>query len=715
MPLDSRPPPLPPRLPSSGTSSQASASFLASYADNVARVSSDPRTPSIQSPAPCISESGTRRRLLVVYIHGFYGNDQSFQSFPAHVHACLNMLLSNSHAIHSKIYPRYKTYRALEVACNNFSAWLEPHESPNTDVVLVGHSMGGLLAAEIVLLSNRNPHHQHPFKHKILGIIAMDAPFLGLHPGIVISGIASLFQSPPSIEDAQQTPPEKFLGSEFTHVTDSSSSSLTERLPSIDSGAGCMYTETSSPSQPPPELIDPFFDPPFHNDSPFREQPFMKRLINFTSKHRQEGLLNAIGNHINSHFEFGGCLADYRGLHIRYNRLRALEEVRETKLMSDGHPAGSHARVRFVNYYTLSPGRPKPPRQETESAGKPEADMHSPAEIAQGGEGSSQNCHSQEERDHHPACCVKSERSNAYFTEGKACIDESSAVLASLAIQSHDNVDRPNPARTMPSEEADQDTALSGLASTNRSHMQSLDESSTMTQISMQTLATLPLTGEDETDEQSQSTTPATQRTPPSTLDLPAIPGSPAPLILPEPSQFPDKDAKKKAEKEAKRLRKAYEKALENRNKAILQREKLLQKRHKRSLKEAERKIQYQQKEKEQKLRPQNEAKKRVARADDGSACDRPTANKEKEEEDDENDKNEGTKNNKKKKKKLKKFCCLPIEKDGVADETWVEVYMEDMDEVSAHCGLFAPGPHYDALVGDVGARIARWVHGDVA
>lgn len=88
-------------------------------------------------------------------MHGFYGNDQSFRSFPAHLHALLTTLLTDSHVIHSKIYPRYKTYRAISIARDNFSAWLEPHESPNTDVILVGHSMGGLLAAEVVLLVSR--------------------------------------------------------------------------------------------------------------------------------------------------------------------------------------------------------------------------------------------------------------------------------------------------------------------------------------------------------------------------------------------------------------------------------------------------------------------------------------------------------------------------------------------------------------------------------
>jgi pimeloyl-ACP methyl ester carboxylesterase len=93
-----------------------------------------------------------KRTLLVVYIHGFMGSKASFHSFPAHVHSFLRELLAETHTIHTKIYPRYKTYKSIDLACHNFSKWLEPHESPDTDVVLLGHSMGGLLAAEVVLL-----------------------------------------------------------------------------------------------------------------------------------------------------------------------------------------------------------------------------------------------------------------------------------------------------------------------------------------------------------------------------------------------------------------------------------------------------------------------------------------------------------------------------------------------------------------------------------
>lgn len=114
----------------------------------------DPRSSSAQSLAPSINDrdNDARRTLLIIYVHGFYGNESSFRSFPAHVHNYLKDALAETHAVHSKIYPRYKTYKAIDVARDNFSQWLEPHESDKTDVVLVGHSMGGILAGEVALM-----------------------------------------------------------------------------------------------------------------------------------------------------------------------------------------------------------------------------------------------------------------------------------------------------------------------------------------------------------------------------------------------------------------------------------------------------------------------------------------------------------------------------------------------------------------------------------
>ncbi len=66
-----------------------------------------------------------RRRLLLVYIHGFMGNETSFRSFPAHVHNLVAVTLSDSHVVHTKIYPRYLSRNAIQEARDRFAAWLD--------------------------------------------------------------------------------------------------------------------------------------------------------------------------------------------------------------------------------------------------------------------------------------------------------------------------------------------------------------------------------------------------------------------------------------------------------------------------------------------------------------------------------------------------------------------------------------------------------------
>lgn len=125
-------------------------------------------------------------------------------------------------------------------------------------------------------------------------------------------------------------------------------------------------TSISQTSLSPPPAEDPTFNQPFFNDIPFKERPWMKRIVHFAVKHKAEGIFEASRQHILSHLEFGGVMADYPGLHSRYNRLRALEDVDDiTEISSPPSGSGSRqpkpARVRFVNYYTASTGRSKPP------------------------------------------------------------------------------------------------------------------------------------------------------------------------------------------------------------------------------------------------------------------------------------------------------------------------------------------------------------------
>jgi len=86
--------------------------------------SHDPRSSSTQSllPPERASDDG-RRRLLLVFIHGFMGNETSFRSFPAHLHNLLTVTVADTHVVHTKIYPRYRSRRPLEAAVQDFSKW----------------------------------------------------------------------------------------------------------------------------------------------------------------------------------------------------------------------------------------------------------------------------------------------------------------------------------------------------------------------------------------------------------------------------------------------------------------------------------------------------------------------------------------------------------------------------------------------------------------
>ncbi|KAF2713052.1 hypothetical protein K504DRAFT_369020 [Pleomassaria siparia CBS 279.74] len=288
-----QPPPLPPRSQSAYTPAAPPAAdpSLASMASH------DPRSSSTQSlvPDPATQNTG-RRTLLLVYIHGFMGNETSFQSFPAHVHNLVTITLADSHIVHTKIYPRYRSRRALEVARDDFSKWLAPHETPWTDVMLLGHSMGGLLAADITLV----------FRHHIIGVVNFDVPFLGMHPGIVKAGLGSIFSPAPAPEHQP--------------VVDTP-----------DPTAGKRPSRMSTIFNPKPS--DPNYNPRFANDPQLPVRKGWENTLHFINKH-SNSLIAASKDLVKQHFEFGSAMADYRELKSRYARIRALEEEDERKRMT---------------------------------------------------------------------------------------------------------------------------------------------------------------------------------------------------------------------------------------------------------------------------------------------------------------------------------------------------------------------------------------------
>lgn len=123
-------PPLPPRSSNSSTSSllepppaHGNGNASKNYQQfDPSLFLQDPRSASTQSLVPAEKSNG-KRTLLLIYLHGFLGGETSFHSFPAHVHNLVSLAVATTHVVHTKIYPRYRSRRAIEYARDEFSSW----------------------------------------------------------------------------------------------------------------------------------------------------------------------------------------------------------------------------------------------------------------------------------------------------------------------------------------------------------------------------------------------------------------------------------------------------------------------------------------------------------------------------------------------------------------------------------------------------------------
>ncbi len=568
---------------------------------------------------------------------------------------------------------------------------LSPHESPKTDVVLLGHSMGGILSAEVVLLKQLN---SESFQHRILGTINFDTPFLGMHPGVVVSGLGSLFRPAPELPNARPQQ-ESSSGQEVRRMPTNDEFSAS---PSATFSLHQLRTQSSTTSgyfSPPassatssrqdsgttnlqqilsPDLPtkDPNYNPPFPNDIRVPTRTGWDNALHFVMKH-SDGLTKATKSYVTSHLEFGGAMADYKGLQTRYAKLRALEDVDEKR--------SGHRRIRFINYYTASTGRLKRPKSpsprrsrsqigsQLDGSGKPmnqslqelslsAPDTRSPSRSPRISVGEHRDCQvipgvlqDDDEAEEAGNSFVGDEGALSYGSEGMNIVDPS-PITDDEHEEARNIQDKAAPETTEPmSPSTPADTA---------------------------------------------SITPSALSKSPSLPPVPSLPPEPPAF---DPSPFPDKDTRKLAEKEHSRQVKAYKQAVKDRDKAIKDRRKLLEKREKNAKMAREKQV-------------KRDARELTRLEEDGKKNQPKSPAKLKKDPTGIPNKNGQDEPLPEKPKRDKKFCMLPPRINGERDPCWVRVFMRDVDEVGAHCGLFLVGEQYEGLVGDVGERVSGWVEG---
>ncbi|KAK1773034.1 hypothetical protein QBC45DRAFT_398380 [Copromyces sp. CBS 386.78] len=156
-----------------------------------------------------------KRILLLCFIHGFKGDDDTFRDFPKHLKDTVTSNLLDHH-VASVVYPKYETKGELTQTTEAFLEWLKervmelrkehlqapwPPTDRNVGVILVAHSMGGFVASDTLFRildeRRRNAESENPtgpIFPMIQGILAFDTPYNGLARSMFVYGAFSNYQ-----------------------------------------------------------------------------------------------------------------------------------------------------------------------------------------------------------------------------------------------------------------------------------------------------------------------------------------------------------------------------------------------------------------------------------------------------------------------------------------------------------------------------------------
>ncbi|KAH7190810.1 hypothetical protein DER44DRAFT_109807 [Fusarium oxysporum] len=157
------------------------------------------------------------RTLLLCFIHGFKGTDNTFHDFPNDLKKAVAKELPDD-KVESVVYPKYETTGELAQAAEGFLEWLKervmeirkkksekpwpPHDR-DVGVILVAHSMGGFVAADTLFLAindrANNGDENDPLFPLIQGILIFDTPYNGLARSMFVYGAFSNYQKVNSV------------------------------------------------------------------------------------------------------------------------------------------------------------------------------------------------------------------------------------------------------------------------------------------------------------------------------------------------------------------------------------------------------------------------------------------------------------------------------------------------------------------------------------
>ncbi|KAG4412553.1 hypothetical protein IFR04_014304 [Cadophora malorum] len=157
------------------------------------------------------------KTLLLCFIHGFKGDEETFFEFPDALKKSVSEKSPHLN-VQTRVYPKYETRGDLAACVETFREWLQDQVTdlerdaatpsailePSVGVILVAHSMGGFVAADALfsVLDNRpvsNVPGQKLMFPLIHGVLTFDTPFNGLSRSMFAYGAFSQYQNLSSV------------------------------------------------------------------------------------------------------------------------------------------------------------------------------------------------------------------------------------------------------------------------------------------------------------------------------------------------------------------------------------------------------------------------------------------------------------------------------------------------------------------------------------
>ncbi|KAF3012499.1 hypothetical protein E8E15_000596 [Penicillium rubens] len=297
-----------------------------------------------------------RKTLLLVFIHGFKGGDDTFGTFPEHLRVLASRALP-AVEVATAIYPKYETKGDLKDCVARLRDWLQdtvidievanhtasPTVDPSVHVVLIGHSMGGIVGAEaLLLLAAEQPITRNPtsstqpgctdgtesvvepgtfmFPH-IQGVLAFDTPFLGIAPGVVSYGAEGHYRNASTAYNTLSEVAGLFgYGGKGTA-----------------SNQGPTHTPPQEPSKSLPSTPDAAATPSWQRWGKYAMFAGAAGAVaaGGAAMYTQRQKLTDGFGWVSSHLEFVGCLARTSELHERLVRLSNVKEERGIGAVND--------------------------------------------------------------------------------------------------------------------------------------------------------------------------------------------------------------------------------------------------------------------------------------------------------------------------------------------------------------------------------------------